>query len=160
MFKKEKGFTIIELLVVVAIISVLASITISNVTTIRRKAKMARANTEFSQAEKAMKIFAAERGIWPGEDLNSMIFVGTTPYATIGGTPYFVSDYLKLDWSNAAWFCPDCYYLFGAWDEDGDGVDQCAYMAIVNSSWSVYKYKYIRCDDCPDYCGHTGEMGI
>ena len=95
MLKKEKGFTIIELLVVIAIIAVLASITMSGVGTLRRKAKLARANTEFSQIEKAMKIFAAEHGLWPGEEQGFASFYGETPYSDIGGDNYYLSAILN-----------------------------------------------------------------
>jgi prepilin-type N-terminal cleavage/methylation domain-containing protein len=60
--KFKKGFTIIELIVVISIIAVLATIVLANVTQYISKAKLERANADIKNIEKALIAFNAQYG--------------------------------------------------------------------------------------------------
>ena len=160
---KEKGFTIIELLVVVAIISLLAGIVLTNVTNISARAKVARANAEVTNLAKALILFNAQYGDYPwgytGDPTYTYFFsaaVGGTgdPYLNVGGVDHYLSEIYKLDWDgfNAGFLVPEASYYVNMWDEDADGRIGCGVVEIYDSSWNWYGYKYIICEDCPYYC--------
>ncbi len=66
MFKnKNKGFTIIELIVVIAIIGVLAGIVAVNVNNYLKKSRDARRKTDISQLMAALELYYIERGEYP-----------------------------------------------------------------------------------------------
>ncbi len=62
---KNKGFTLVELLVVIMIIGVLASILMPAVGAAFKKSKMARANSEVRGLETAVKAYLQEYGKFP-----------------------------------------------------------------------------------------------
>jgi prepilin-type N-terminal cleavage/methylation domain-containing protein len=63
--KSQKGFTIIELIVVIAIISLLASIVLVNVNGFMAKARDARRKSELVQMQKALIMYYADNGSYP-----------------------------------------------------------------------------------------------
>lgn len=60
-----RAFTVIELLVVVAIIAILASLTLSTAGYIQRKGALARAETELAAISSALENFKADNGDYP-----------------------------------------------------------------------------------------------
>jgi len=62
---KEKGFTLIELMVVIGIIAILTAIAVPNLTKQLRKGKMARAEGQIAQIENALAMYNAEMGTYP-----------------------------------------------------------------------------------------------
>lgn len=65
---KNKAFTLIELLTVIAIIGILAAIIIPTVGSVRVSAKKAKAKTQFSQIIQAYELFKQEYGFYPDLD--------------------------------------------------------------------------------------------
>ena len=63
--QNKKGFTIIELIVVIAIITVLASIVAVNVAGYINKAKAARIASEARNVQSAMEMYYAQNGYYP-----------------------------------------------------------------------------------------------
>jgi len=63
---KQKGFTLIEILIVITIIGVLASIIYSSVNSAREKAKIASARIEVKQIFNSIAILENDTGEWPG----------------------------------------------------------------------------------------------
>jgi len=61
---KSKGFTIVEIIVVIAIISVLASVVVVGVGQYMQKAKDARLRADFVEIEKAARMDYANCGNW------------------------------------------------------------------------------------------------
>lgn len=64
-YKKKLGFTIIELIVVIAIIAILASIVVANVNGVREKAKIAKAKAELKHLQTAVEMYYVDHGAYP-----------------------------------------------------------------------------------------------
>jgi type IV pilus assembly protein PilA len=65
-FKKQEGFTLIELMIVVAIIGILAAIAIPNFLTYQLKSRQAEAKTNLQAIKTSEVSFQAERGCYVG----------------------------------------------------------------------------------------------
>ena len=62
---RKDGFTIVELLVVVVVIAILASITIVSYSGIQEKAKDVRRVTEVKSIQDALEFYYMDRGVYP-----------------------------------------------------------------------------------------------
>jgi len=62
----KKAFTLVEVLVVIAIIGILATIIITNVNAAREQAKIAVSKAETRQIYNAILLFQDDTGEWPG----------------------------------------------------------------------------------------------
>ena len=63
--KKDRGFTIVELLVVIVVIGILAAITIVSYTGITAKANTTKALSNAQSAQNVAEIYAADNGYYP-----------------------------------------------------------------------------------------------
>jgi len=86
----KKGFTIIELIVVIAIIAVLSGIVVGSVNKYQAKARDARRNVDMNTILKALTIFQTNNGCMP-------ITSGTTCPGAIG---YVQAETYGFDWSS------------------------------------------------------------
>ncbi len=164
--RARKGFTLIELIVVIAIIGILAGIVVAVATGYINKAKIARANVDASNIGKALTLFYTTYGVYPYND-----FYDCGPdycYAIIapGGGPvqdaegHKLSEFYNLDLdssSSANYFAPGTYYYIGLDDWDGDGIIGCGYIWLNSSSGDWYGEKFILCQDCQEYCRDYGD---
>ena len=64
-FKNEKGFTLIELMIVIAILGILAAVAIPNFLNARGKAQDASALSTLEAVKTAMEMYAADNGSYP-----------------------------------------------------------------------------------------------
>lgn len=62
---KQKGFTIVELLIVIIVIAILAAITIVAYNGVQRRASSASIASSLAQWDKIMKLYQAETGAYP-----------------------------------------------------------------------------------------------
>jgi len=135
---KSKGFTIVEIIVVIAIISVLASVVVVGVGQYMQKAKDARLRADFVEIEKAAKLDYANCGNWAPD-------VGT------GDPPRFVRpDFIYIDGINnrdcsgaevvypgsddafsARYYCSTCNY-------DWENRDSCIAIGINDGSKTMH----------------------
>ena len=76
---KKKGFTIVELLVVIVVIGILAAITIVSYTGITNKAKTSKAQASASSTLDVANLYNAENGLYP---VLASVTLGT--YAKLG----------------------------------------------------------------------------
>ena len=83
--KNNKGFTLIELAVVLAIIAVLAAVLTPVVTGYLEQARLSRAQADVRTIADAIKLYHADTGVWP--------FFDSAAYAATGST---VADGTKI----------------------------------------------------------------
>ena len=61
----KRGFTIVELIIVIAVIAILATITAVSYNSVREGAAMAKVNTDLAAINDGIKIFKAKKGYYP-----------------------------------------------------------------------------------------------
>lgn len=76
--KKTNAFTLIELLIVVAIIGILAAIAVPNFINAQVRAKIARVQSEFKSIATAMETYSVDQGSYPYPKLASITANGLT----------------------------------------------------------------------------------
>ncbi|MFH1956507.1 MAG: type II secretion system protein [Patescibacteria group bacterium] len=70
--KNQKGFTLLELLVVLAIITLIFSLILASTSTARKKARDSRRVSDFSEFVKALEMFYNKYGVYPcGDNYNA-----------------------------------------------------------------------------------------
>lgn len=123
--KGKSGFTLIELMIVVAVIGVIASIAIPSYSSYRDRSLIANAKADLRNIQLAVEILAADTEKWPGPNqvgvtANSEVWDLSAPaaglIATNGGFLGWEGPYLpaipKDPWGNNYFFDPD-YHLNG-----------------------------------------------
>ena len=99
---KRSGFTVIELLVVVAIIGLLSSITLATLNTARAKGRDAKRAQDFEQLNRALALYASDHnGSYPssgGSDLlsNDPTWINNTNALAVALVPKYISS-LPID---------------------------------------------------------------
>tara|TARA_B100000678_G_C18125565_1_gene468548 strand:+ start:122 stop:913 length:792 start_codon:yes stop_codon:yes gene_type:complete len=93
----QKGFTIVELLIVIVVIAILAAITIVAYTGVQERARASAAQTAVAQAAKKLDIYFVDNQSYPADTVAFQAVVGgsgDTTYAyraVLGGKGYCVS---------------------------------------------------------------------
>jgi general secretion pathway protein G len=92
---RRRGFTLIEVLVVVAIIGMLAMIVIANVGTSRKKGNDGRRISDISQLKLALELYYDANGMYPAtlDPLSTSNYIATIPKDPIGNTAYSYALY-------------------------------------------------------------------
>jgi len=85
MINTKKGFTLIELIMVVAIISLLTSIVLSSLTTARQKGNDAARVQSVHEIQSALQLYFTDNGSYPGGDQTTLAdFLSNGPKKYIG----------------------------------------------------------------------------
>jgi len=108
---RPRGFTIVELLIVIVIIAVLAAITIVAFNGIQARARASAVSAALNQASKKLELYSIDNGGYPAaladagvtnaNDITYQYTAGTAPSvtycttATQGTTSYYISDTTK-----------------------------------------------------------------
>jgi len=82
--KKQSGFTLIELMIVVAIIGILAAIAIPQYQAYTGRAQAAEAVTLFSGVKTSLGEYYNDRGCWPGDSANASCTIADTANTDVG----------------------------------------------------------------------------
>ncbi len=107
--KNNLGFTILELLIVIAIIGLLSSMVMGNLSTAKDKAYEARGKKELLTLYEALQLYMTDRG-------------GRIPADVNRGLPPGLEEYLPTGtWPNAPW--PGSVYDWDVWDDPSSPTD-------------------------------------
>lgn len=154
--KIKSGFTIIELIIVIAVISLLSGIILINMQNVANKNKIARANTDANSIAQALTLFYAKYGGYPsnrefgcGElddycdkriqrgygDPYLEVKVAETGGGDEGEEPIYenayLSEFYKLNFNeySAKYFLPTAEYYVQMWN-DYDNKPVCGYVRL------------------------------
>ncbi|HYF14415.1 MAG TPA: prepilin-type N-terminal cleavage/methylation domain-containing protein [Phycisphaerales bacterium] len=81
--RNARGFTLVEILVVVIVLGILAAIIVPNVSSGRTDARMGARETQMREVEKALEMYNNDNGVYPS---TSNAWWGDCP--SYGGRPY------------------------------------------------------------------------
>ncbi len=95
----RRGFTIVELLTVVAVMGLLASIALPKYQQIKKKADSAETVTAMTAVRLAAFQYSEATGNWPATAASGKVPAGLGAYLTGGGAKTFQSTYHKLRWT-------------------------------------------------------------
>ena len=117
---KNKGFTILELLIVIAIIGILSSIIFPSINNVKNKAYFSRTNSEYKSMAIALEMYSDDNnGEYP-PDANRNI-------------PPGLEDYLVVDadtgeWPQAPW--PGSIYDWENWQDPEDATERIYQISV------------------------------
>ncbi len=79
-FRKQRGFTLIEVMVVVVILGILASIVVPKIISRPDEAKIVKAKQDILAIESALELYKLDNGLYPSTDqgLNALVVQPTT----------------------------------------------------------------------------------
>jgi len=97
--RQMKGFTLVEVLVVVSIISLLSAVTVTTMQQVRQQTRLSTAKQELRSFHQAMQLYMRDREKWP-DDVNRDIPAGLGPYLSSGDWPQGPWPGSVYDWDN------------------------------------------------------------
>jgi len=160
----QKGFTIIELIVVIAIIAVLSGIVVVNMSTITTKSKLARVKADVNNFQKAFILFYAKYGVYPGETGEVYEYLefypsGGIPCITDSNGEHCLTEFLNMNWTtyNATYYRTNAYYYLDLWDDNGDGKLDVGWLYLrygTLGTGTIHVYAAVICDTYPEECGY------
>lgn len=74
--RPERGFTLVEILITIAIIGILASTVLAHLSDAKEKARIAEAQAQLEQYQNAMTLMAGDTGEWPGHQAVDQVDTG------------------------------------------------------------------------------------
>lgn len=121
-YEKEKGFTLVELLVVISIISLLASIVFASLNSARAKARDARAISDFRNIKNALYLFNDQTNAMPTNNFcnGTTVCPGTGNYGACygsGGPNKVAYDMSMQELVTAGFLTVIPYAPSGGWSE-------------------------------------------
>ena len=93
--RNRKGFTLVEMLIVMVIIAILAAIVLPRILAARQKANEANAKSTLEELRKSVKEFESDMGFYPAELTDVVLAPASTPAAgkVWGGSSTGFQDY-------------------------------------------------------------------
>ncbi len=116
---RQEGFTLIETLIVLAIIGVLTSVIIPAVNYAREKAYYSRTLSEYKSMETALEMYVADHNGQYPDDVNRDLPAGLGPYLESGQ---------GLAWPKAPW--PGSVYDWDNWQDPDDPTERIYQVSI------------------------------
>lgn len=72
-YRKEKGFTLIELMIVIIILAILTGIAIPSYLALRNRARVAAAQSEMRNIATALEMYQIDHNVYPATGITAMI---------------------------------------------------------------------------------------
>lgn len=119
MKRGHKGFTIVELVIVMVVIGILATIIMVSVSRARERSYLTRANADLLTVANATKLYVNKHNEYPPD-------VSRNIPAEI--KEFISSNIPTSQWPSAPW--PGSNFDYDAWDVDGDGTDETIQISI------------------------------
>ena len=145
--KKKKGFSLVEILIVIAIIGVLARVVMGSLTSAREKGIFTRAKQDLHSVAQALELYSIDNGEYP-PDVSRGLPNGIEVYLPSGDWPLSAWPESVFDWENwvdpetgepiyqiSIRFCPiggplaDCAFPDEEWAVDFD-IDSSVYYCV------------------------------
>ena len=120
-YGKNRGFTIVELLIVVVVIAILATISVVAYNGIQSKAQKSLVQSEVQKVSKNIELFRVDNGAYPA-------LINDCPSPTTGSACLKVSDNLEIEYDNA----PGVSYA-------GSVIDKGYNLGLVSENHFLYK---------------------
>jgi general secretion pathway protein G len=125
---KNTGFTLVELMVVIAVMAILSTLVITQISGSHEKAYFSRAQTELNTISSAAKAYALKYDVYPDDSPDA-------------GIPSEIMEFVRTadgneEWPNGPW--PGSKYDYDAWDVDSDGKNETYQISIRFCSWTEY----------------------
>lgn len=118
--RKDSGFTIVELLVVIVVIGILASITIVSYTGVTAKANLATNKSNASAVMKAADSFFAENNYYPtGANISTGTVKVPTNFTIVTAAASGGTEAMKITYNPST--APATGYCIEYWDPTGTG---------------------------------------
>lgn len=95
MQKNRTGFSLVELLITVSIISILIAIGVASYATINRQSRDTKRKSDVEQIRSALEMYRADTGSYPSAGSGSWVVTSSTADALVGLTPDLVATYLS-----------------------------------------------------------------
>ena len=99
-YKKDKGFTLVELMVVIIILAVLTGIAIPSYLALRNRARIQATRSEMQNIATAISVYEADIGAYPADTMAALI-TALESDDTSGTGPYMASVPTEDAWGNA-----------------------------------------------------------
>jgi prepilin-type N-terminal cleavage/methylation domain-containing protein len=90
MHRGEKGFTLIEILIVIVLLGLLTAVVIPNISSFMTSGQLAAANSELEQVKTASLDYLGDNGVWPSSSDN---LTGTYISGALKAAYYFDTGY-------------------------------------------------------------------
>ncbi|MEI6660408.1 MAG: prepilin-type N-terminal cleavage/methylation domain-containing protein [bacterium] len=146
--KKKSGFTLVELLVVISIISLLSSVVLSALSSARQKSRVARRLSDLHQIQIALENYYTNNGSYPATNWHTQCnyFGAGTAVANNLVIPGLVPTYMPsfpIDPSMDVTNSQNCYFYISYWNGtsfDGTGYKLVDFNLTDMTDTDVSKY--------------------
>jgi general secretion pathway protein G len=124
--RKQNGFTLIEIMVVVVIIAVLAALIVPNVIGRAEQARLAKAHADIRTLESALAMYRLDNGHYPSTDQGLQALV-KKPVGAPPANDWRKGGYVELlpkdPWGNAyQYLAPGAHGNYDLWSNGPDGI--------------------------------------